>query len=624
MHMMHSHGARFYARRGLGGPVEEHKFVTKQPIKRLMRYVKPYWAYAATGAAFMLMGLAAELAMPDVVGRILDGMGKQGDVHHLMSVVAGLFVLAIAGAINGYFQGILLGYLGQHATADLRKELYDHGLGLSMRYYEKTMSGDMLSRLANDTGLVQGLLGGQLMGLIQQPIRLLYALGYILYKDPTMTVVLLFVIPPVLGLGRIFGPRLQEVSRMVQEQLSVLTSFVQETLSGMAVVKSYNLAAYAQDRFDKDNREVVDRTMETVKVGALFGGLMQFVMGLPNLLVLGIGGYRAIKGYISAGSVIAFTMYVQMIVGPIGWMTRLYTQYRQTLAGVDRIFEIIDATPEMREPTGEHSLSTVAADVELRHVWFAYEDEQWVLEDASFALPTGKTTALVGASGAGKSTIAKLLCRFYDPQKGDLAISGRKFTELDLESVRDRVTYIPQESFLFGMSIRENLLLAQPEATEEELVQACKDAAALGFITELPEGMDTIVGERGVRLSGGQRQRIAIARAILRNPELLVMDEATASLHTEAEKEVHDALKRLMTGRTSVIIAHRLSTIADADQIVVLDKGKVVEAGTPGELVALGGVFARMWKLQSLNIDVEELASRALKDEASTTAGAGL
>jgi subfamily B ATP-binding cassette protein MsbA len=608
----------------MGGPVEEHRFVTKQPIKRLLRYVKPYWQFAITGAAFMLIGLAIDLFMPIAIGVIFDEIVLARDVTRLLSVVGGLFILALVRAVNGYFQGILLGYLGQHATADLRKDLYDQGIGLSMRYYERTMSGDMLSRLANDTGLVQGMLGGQLLGLIEHPIRFIVALGIILVKDPTMTVVLLLVLPPVIGLGRIFGPRLQQVSRVVQEQLSSLTSFVQETLSGIAVVKSYNLSSYAQERFDRDNREVVDRTMDTVRLGSLFGGLMHFVMGLPNLMVLGVGGYRAIKGFITPGDVVSFTMYMQMIVGPVGWMTRLYTQYRQTLAGVDRIFEIIDATPEMREPSGEHTLSTLATDVELKKVWFAYEDEQWVLEDASFTLPTGKTTALVGASGAGKSTIAKLLCRFYDPQKGELTLSGRKFTELDLESVRDRVTYIPQESFLFGMSIRENLLLARPEATEAELEQACKDAAALGFITELPEGMDTIVGERGVRLSGGQRQRIAIARAILRNPELLVMDEATASLHTEAEKEVHDALKRLMVGRTSVIIAHRLSTIADADQLVVLDKGKVVEAGAPSELVALGGVFARMWKLQSLNIDVEELASRALKDEASTTAGAGL
>lgn len=622
--MIHSHGPRFYARRGMGGPVEEHKFVTKQPIKRLLRYVKPYWQFAVTGAAFMLIGLAIDLFMPIAIGVIFDEIVLARDVTRLLSVVGGLFILAIVRAVNGYFQGILLGYLGQHATADLRKDLYDQGLGLSMRYYERTMSGDMLSRLANDTGLVQGFLGGQLLGLIEHPIRFIVALCIILVKDPTMTVVLLLGLPPVIALGRIFGPKLQQVSRVVQEQLSSLTSFVQETLSGIAVVKSYNLTSYAQERFDRDNREVVDRTMDTVNLGSLFGGLMHFVMGLPNLLVLGLGGYQAIQGRISPGDVVSFTMYMQMIVGPVGWMTRLYTQYRQTLAGVDRIFEIIDSTPEMREPTGKHTLSTLATDVELKHVWFAYEDEQWVLEDASFTLPTGKTTALVGASGAGKSTIAKLLCRFYDPQKGEMKISGRKFTELDLESVRDRVTYIPQESFLFGMSIRENLLLARPEATEAELEQACKDAAALSFITELPEGLDTIVGERGVRLSGGQRQRIAIARAILRNPELLVMDEATASLHTEAEKEVHDALKRLMAGRTSVIIAHRLSTIADADQIVVLDKGKVVEAGAPSELLALGGVFARMWKLQSLNLDVEELASRALKDEASTTAGAGL
>ncbi len=594
------------------------KASTKKPGKargffaKLLRYVKPYWPYAVGGGLCMLVFSLLGMVMPWVVKNVFDSVLVQRDLHLLKLVVSGLLALTIAQAVIGYAQALLLAYLGQRATADLRRDLYNSSLGLSMLYFERHMTGDMISRLGNDTGLVQGLLSGNLLGLVQQPATMIAALVMMFLLNWHLALLVMVFLPLVYLLTKLFGPRLQALSKRVQEHLGVLTSFVQETLSGIAVLKAYNLKTYASGRFERDNTEVVNRTMATIKLKALFGSLMGLVGGLPALVVLGFGGYLVIKGQLTPGAVIAFILYMEMAMGPVRWLANLYAEYRRTLAALERIFEILEAPPELCEPAGERRLPDLACDLHFRNVSFSYENEDWVLRNVTFDLPRGKTVAVVGPSGAGKSTLAKLLCRFYDPQEGDIFAGEIPLREVEVESLRSKLAYIPQESFLFGMTVRENLLLAKPDATERELQEACKAAAAYEFIEQLPKGLDTVVGERGIRLSGGQRQRLAIARALLRQPELLVMDEATASLHTEAEREIHAALKRLMQGRTCLLIAHRLSTVADADQIVVLEHGRVREVGPPAELVEKGGLFARMWKLQALNLDVEALAAQAL------------
>ena len=410
--------------------------------------------------------------------------------------------------------------------------------------------------------------------------------------------VTLVIVPVVLGIINIFGKRLRIAGHDVQGRIADITSLLQETISGARVVRSFAREGYEVQRFERENQRNFRAVMRATKLTSLLSPLVEFSAAIAVTVILWYGGYSVVTGAITAGSLIAFLIYAINLSNPVKRLSQVYGNIQKAMAAGDRVFAILDTKPEVVEKTNAIVLPEVDGRVRFDHVSFSYDGEKKALDDFSLDVPAGRVVAIVGPSGAGKTTIANLLPRFYDATEGAITVDGIDVRDVTFQSLREQIGVVPQETMLFNATIKDNILYGRLDGTDEEVYAAAKAANALEFIERLPEGMDTLVGERGSSLSGGQRQRIAIARAILKNPKILILDEATSALDTESEKLVQEALERLMQGRTAFVIAHRLSTIKNADQIVVLREGKLVESGTHDELVAAGGLYQHLYSVQ--------------------------
>lgn len=566
--------------------------------KRLLTYVRPYIGRMIFGLVCMIIAAAAYLVVPWLIKNVVDKVLAEKNMYMLNLVVISILVVFLVRGFATYGQTYTMSYIGQRVIIDIREAMFKHLQRLDQAYYDRRKTGVIMSNLTNDVAALQSAIVDNLVSFITEGVTLIGSLVSMLYLDWKLTLVTLVIVPVVLGIINIFGKRLRIAGHDVQGRIADITSLLQETISGARVVRSFAREGYEVQRFERENQRNFRAVMRATKLTSLLSPLVEFSAAIAVTIILWYGGYSVVTGAITAGSLIAFLIYAINLSNPVKRLSQVYGNIQKAMAAGDRVFAILDTKPEVVEKTNAIVLPEVDGRVRFDHVSFSYDGEKKALDDFSLDVPAGRVVAIVGPSGAGKTTIANLLPRFYDATEGAITVDGIDVRDVTFQSLREQIGVVPQETMLFNATIKDNILYGRLDGTDEEVYAAAKAANALEFIERLPEGMDTLVGERGSSLSGGQRQRIAIARAILKNPKILILDEATSALDTESEKLVQEALERLMQGRTAFVIAHRLSTIKNADQIVVLREGKLVESGTHDELVAAGGLYQHLYSVQ--------------------------
>lgn len=566
--------------------------------KRLLTYVRPYIGRMIFGLVCMIIAAAAYLVVPWLIKNVVDKVLAEKNMYMLNLVVISILVVFLVRGFATYGQTYTMSYIGQRVIIDIREAMFKHLQRLDQAYYDRRKTGVIMSNLTNDVAALQSAIVDNLVSFITEGVTLIGSLVSMLYLDWKLTLVTLVIVPVVLGIINIFGKRLRIAGHDVQGRIADITSLLQETISGARVVRSFAREGYEVQRFERENQRNFQAVMRATKLTSLLSPLVEFSAAIAVTVILWYGGYSVVTGAITAGSLIAFLIYAINLSNPVKRLSQVYGNIQKAMAAGDRVFAILDTKPEVVEKPDAIVLPEVDGRVRFDHVSFSYDGEKKALDDFSLDVPAGRVVAIVGPSGAGKTTIANLLPRFYDATEGAITVDGIDVRDVTFQSLREQIGVVPQETMLFNATIKDNILYGRLDGTDEEVYAAAKAANALEFIERLPEGMDTLVGERGSSLSGGQRQRIAIARAILKNPKILILDEATSALDTESEKLVQEALERLMQGRTAFVIAHRLSTIKNADQIVVLREGKLVESGTHDELLAAGGLYQHLYSVQ--------------------------
>lgn len=480
---------------------------------------------------------------------------------------------------------------------DIRNALYHHLQRLSIAYYDRRRTGDIMSNLTNDISALQTAIVTDFITLVQESAIFIGSFGSMIYLQWKLTVLCLIIVPLVSYVIKFFGKKLHNSGKDVQETLADVTSMLQETIQGVRIVRSFNRGAYEEKRFQKINKLSFTAAVRAIRQQSQMTPFVEFLAAIAVCTIIWYGGVSVIDGVMSTGELIAFLIYAINLANPTRRVAESVGNIQKSLAAADRVFSILDEQPEIQNRKDAKDIEVKVGRVEARHVSFSYEMGNPVLTDLNFVAEPGQTIALVGPSGSGKTTIANLLPRFYDVTGGGIYIDGVDIRDSTISSLREHIGLVPQDTLLFNTTIKENILYGRLDATDKEVWEAVKAANAEKFIRGLPNGIETKVGDRGLVLSGGQRQRIAIARAILKDPAILILDEATSALDTESEKIVQDALEKLMVGRTSFVIAHRLSTVKNADQIFVLNNGYIEEYGTHDELMREGGLYYELYTM---------------------------
>lgn len=543
------------------------------------------------------------LALPLIVRNMINAVVVLKNSDLLNSLTRDLVIIILFQAAFAITHNYILGFIGHRVTADFRIELFSHIQSLSLRFFQGRRVGEILSRMSSDITVIQNALVSIPVAVLRQTITLLGALAIIFYLNWKLTGLILLVLPPLMLFARIFGKRLRVLTEKVQDKIAQALVVLEEVASSIKIVKSYTHESYEKKRFENEIESAFEQSIGKVRISSSFGPLILGLTFLVSTILIWYGGQQVMQGTTTPGELAAFFLYALIMAGPIGTFVKIYTQLQETLGAIRRVNEILDTKPLVNSPENPVKLTSLKGHVCFSEVIFGYENGTPVLNNISFDIYPGKTVALIGPSGAGKSTTVQLLLRFFDPQSGKIQIDGNDLKSLDLESYLSQVALVPQETLLFGGTIRENILYGKLDATDTEIIEASKSANAHEFIVEFPNGYNTLVGEKGTKLSGGERQRIAIARALLKNPKVLVLDEATSALDNQSEMLIQDALEKLMAGRTTFIIAHRLSTVHNADKIIVLDKGKVVESGTHKELMANEGLYHHLYTMRLIEAE---------------------
>jgi subfamily B ATP-binding cassette protein MsbA len=581
-----------------GAVVREVRGLGGVPWRRLFGYLRPHWKLFSLGLIGLLFGSVLGLAFPLIIAGITTEVVAGGDGDGLDRLIVALVGLFIVQSVGSFVQTYVMGVVGERVVAQLRGQLYGRLITLSLDFHSAHRVGELVSRLSSDVTLVRTMLTQTITSLLSSTIGLVGSVIILFTLSPTLLFVVLLLAPALIVVAVVFGRPLQRVSTEVQDTIAGSTTTAEEALSGIRVVKSYVREEWELERYDKDLRTVVATGSRLALWRASFGALMGFLGFGAIAGLLWYTGHQVIDGTLGIGTLTGFLLYGVAIGTSLGSLASLYGQFREGTGAIERVFEIIDTRPTILDAPDARPLGRVAGRIELEDVSFAYRPDRIVLRDLSLTIPAGETLALVGPSGSGKTTLVGLIPRLWDVTSGAIRVDGVEIRDVNVASLRAQIGLVAQEATLFGGTVAENIRYGRLDATDEDLVAAARDANAHDFISALPEGYDTIVGDRGSRLSGGQRQRVAIARAILKDPPILLLDEATSSLDNESERLVQEALDRLKIGRTTIIVAHRLSTIRAADRIAVLDDGWLVELGTQDELLALDGLYARLHRTQ--------------------------
>lgn len=583
---------------------------------RIAHLIRPHWK-ALTIALLAVLGvtltdviepwpikivvdnLLQSKKLPGWLGEFVSGIFGQDKLAILNFAVAAVAVIAVVGALSSYVEKYMTTSVSQWVAHDLRRTLYNHIQRLSLTEYDKTRTGDLISRVTSDIEAIQDFIDSALLGILVSAFTLLGMIGVMLYINWRFTLIALSVAPALFLVVFYFTRRIKKTSRAVRKKEGELLSIVEEVLSSIRVVKAFAREDYEERKFASQSRDNLETALQARSIKAKLSPVVEVIVALGTCLVLWYGARLALSGQLSAGLLIVFLLYLGKMYKPMRELSKMTDTVSKAAVGFERIQEVLEIESRVRDLPRAQKAPRLKGRIEFDHVSFSYEEDNPVLKDISFKIEPGQVAAVVGPSGTGKTTIISLIPRFYDPRSGQVKIDGKDVRQFTMKSLREQISFVLQDTLLFRAPIWENIAYGKPDASRAEIMRAAQVANAHEFIDKMPEGYDTMLGERGVTLSGGQRQRIAIARAVIRDTPILVLDEPTSGLDAASEEAVIEALDRLMKNRTTVLIAHHLGTIRHADIIFVVNNSELVEQGTHEELLAQGGVYADLYKTQT-------------------------
>ena len=572
--------------------------------RRLLELIKPYWSKLTIAMICMVFVSLLEGGQAYLVKPALDDVFINKDAKKLFLLPFVIVILFLLKGIFNYVQAYLMNFVGLRVVANLRAKLYDHLQTLSLSFFTKTSTGILISRITNDVNLIQGSVSNVITGLLKDIFTIIVLIGVVFYQNWKLAIIALIVFPLAIIPIKEFGKRLRKFSRRSQEQMGSITTFLHETITGNRIVKAFNMEEYEKRRFAQENDRFFMTVFKRAKIRALSHPLMELIGGVGAAFVIWVGGYSVIRGETTPGTFFSFMAALFMLYNPIRDLNKVNLEIQEGLAAAARVYELLDIFPDIKDEPGALPLLPISKGIDFQNVTFKYDGEP-VLRNISFQVRTGEVVAIVGMSGAGKTSLVNLLPRFYDIEEGYILFDGCDIRKVTIHSLRDQIGLVTQQTILFNDTVRNNIAYGSQGRTDQEMIEAAKAANAHDFIVRLSQGYDTLIGEQGVKLSGGERQRLSIARALLKNAPILILDEATSSLDSDSETEVQKALDRLMENRTVFVIAHRLSTIRNAHRILVLSSGELVEEGNHDVLMARQGEYRRLHELQFKDNDTE-------------------